>query len=206
VHRHTKTNSHPPCRALAVLRPCRFARVVWRPRHGQGTVCVNEHRPSKRPAQVWFFPTTKRTFTNGSPNLSGYKRTFTKHTALSEDGRGMVRARHGVCDKSPVSYLALFSLLAAFWTPLLTQSHCTAFKYFMIANNNFERTGKESWLLLSYYSSIGLSKKKSQPRLCSDWLQKISWREARGVTPRANVHHTFQLDSGKFIFTQSKLQ
>ena len=54
--------------------------------HGQGYVY----------AQVRFLPTIKRSFTISSSDFSGYTRTFTKDTTLSDDGRG--RARQGMCE------------------------------------------------------------------------------------------------------------
>jgi hypothetical protein len=46
---------------------------------------------------LWFFPTTTRCFTIGSSDFSGYKRTFTRDTALSKDGSDdkCKFARHG---------------------------------------------------------------------------------------------------------------
>jgi hypothetical protein len=49
-----------------------------------------------RSVQIRFIQTTTRSFTIDSSDFSGYTRTFTKDTALPQDGRGTVR--HGMCE------------------------------------------------------------------------------------------------------------
>ena len=81
------------CFTHTTLCPCRAptmpASNFSRPRHSTAEarhgMCMNYHG---RPAQVRFLPTTKRSFTIGSSDFSGYMRTFAKDTALSADGRG----------------------------------------------------------------------------------------------------------------------
>ena len=78
-----------------MLLPCRFASDFSRSRHNTAWarhgMCEQTSALFSaafgRSAQVRFLPTTTRSFTIGSSDLSGYMLTFTKNTALSKDGR-----------------------------------------------------------------------------------------------------------------------
>jgi hypothetical protein len=96
-HAATVFDSHIPCRALTVLRPCCFARSFSRPRHG---LCESTLTISVRP--VGDLPTFGFSRQPGGASrqavrfFSGYKRTFTKDTALS-DGMACVNYLYRSC-------------------------------------------------------------------------------------------------------------
>ena len=94
-----------PCHVPAVLRPFRFASDFSRPRRNTAwNLWINIGCLSTacgRSAHVRFLPAATRSFMIGSSDFSGYARTFTKDTAVSENDRGTARyvwiskARHG---------------------------------------------------------------------------------------------------------------
>ena len=127
----SKSNSHITCRALAVLRPCRFVSDFSGPWHYHGRdTALYAWINIGRSALLRFLPTTMRSFTIGSLNFSGYTRIFTQDTALSKHGMGTVRhvwisatrhgrdmagARYGMCELalSPLRYPEIKS---RFWS------------------------------------------------------------------------------------------
>jgi hypothetical protein len=100
-----KANSRIPCRAPTMPLCKRLLKATAQ--HGKGTVWymwINIGRLSTacvRSAQVRCLPSTTRSFTIDSSDFPGYTRTYTKDTALSENGIGIARhvwisaTRHG---------------------------------------------------------------------------------------------------------------
>ena len=88
-----------PCRTPAVLRPCRLASDFSRPRHSTAwarhAMCELTSAVSRRPVgdlpNFGFFRLPRGVLRLAFRVFPGYTRTFTKDTAVSEDGRNTAR-------------------------------------------------------------------------------------------------------------------